>query len=115
MAELFRSDDMWSALADTLAPFFHPKFRVWFAAQREGWIDFSKPTGICTTAEPHSRYSSTRRLDGRSKTGVAGANMSPWCIRHGRSSDCSRIGLPSREVASSWFGGGLRRRHDAAP
>ena len=37
MAELFRSDDMWSALADTLAPFFHPKFRVWFAAQREGW------------------------------------------------------------------------------
>ena len=26
MAELFRSDDMWSALADAVAPFFHPNF-----------------------------------------------------------------------------------------
>jgi hypothetical protein len=26
MAELFRSDDMWSTLADAVAPFFHPNF-----------------------------------------------------------------------------------------
>jgi ketosteroid isomerase-like protein len=26
MAELFRNDDMWSALADAVAPFFHPNF-----------------------------------------------------------------------------------------
>jgi len=26
MAELFRSDDMWSALADAVAPFFNPNF-----------------------------------------------------------------------------------------
>lgn len=56
LAELMRSDDMWSALADAVAPFFHPDFecvapgvpgteRVHFGTDglRAAWLEWLEP------------------------------------------------------------------------
>jgi ketosteroid isomerase-like protein len=56
MAEVFRNDEMWSALADAAAPFFHPDFEcvapgvpgtervhVGLDGFREAWLEWMKP------------------------------------------------------------------------
>jgi ketosteroid isomerase-like protein len=56
IAELFRSDDMWSALADALAPLFHPDFEsvapgvpgtekvhVGLGGLRAAWLEWMEP------------------------------------------------------------------------
>lgn len=56
MAELFRNDDMWSALADAVAPFFHPdvesvapgvpgteKVHVGLDGLRAAWLEWVEP------------------------------------------------------------------------
>jgi ketosteroid isomerase-like protein len=56
IAELFRNDDMWSALADAVAPFFHPDFEsvapgvpgtekvhVGLDGLRAAWLEWLEP------------------------------------------------------------------------
>lgn len=56
IAELFRNDDMWSALADAIAPFFHPDFEsvapgvpgtekvhVGLDGLRASWLEWMEP------------------------------------------------------------------------
>ena len=56
LAELFRNDDMWSALAEAIAPFFHPDFEsvapgvpgtekvhVGLGGLRAAWLEWMEP------------------------------------------------------------------------
>jgi ketosteroid isomerase-like protein len=75
IAELFRNDDMWSALVDAAAPFFHPDFEsvapgvpgtekvhVGFDGLRAAWLEWLEPWQTYRTEIKEARDAGDRVL-----------------------------------------------------
>jgi hypothetical protein len=73
LAELFRNDEMWSALLDTAAPFFHPDFEsvapgvpgtenvhVGLDGLRAAWLEWLEPWQAYRTDQADIRRGGSR-------------------------------------------------------